>query len=318
MTRIGYTLSSEEFRPSRLVDLAGKAKDAGFPFAGISDHYHPWMDTQGQSPFVWAVLGGIAARTSQLQLITGVTAPIMRIHPAIIAQAAATVADMLPGRFVLGVGTGEALNEHIVGEVWPPVSIRQEMLREAVEIIRALWQGDYQTVQGDYFDVFNARLYTLPEQSPPIYIAASGPETGTLAGEIGDGMISTAPDAETVEAFNNAGTSRPKIAQHTLCWAENEDEAAETARKYWGYTALPGQVSQELPLTRYFQEMTDGLVTPEMVKEKVTCGPDPDVHRQAIQKYLDAGFDDVYLHQVGPDQEGFFEFAKREILPRFS
>ncbi len=317
MVQIGYALSSEEFRPNELVDNAVKAEQAGFPFALISDHYHPWMDSQGQSPFVWSTIGGIAQRTSQLELGTGVTAPIIRIHPAIIAQAAATVADMMPGRFFLGVGTGENLNEHVTGEHWPPISIRQEMLVEAVEIIRQLWQGGYQTIDGDYYTVENARLYTLPDPLPKIHVAASGKESGEVAGRIGDGLISTAPSKETVQAFaSKAGTGKPVYGQLTVCWAASEDEAKKTALKYWGQSALPGQLGQELALPQYFQEGAQ-LVTEEKIAEGVVCGPDPEQYHQKIQAFIDAGFTHVYLHQVGPDQDGFFDFAKREILPKY-
>jgi coenzyme F420-dependent glucose-6-phosphate dehydrogenase len=318
MVQIGYTLSSEEFRPNELVEQAVKAEQTGFPFAGISDHFHPWMDSQGHSPFVWTTLGGIAARTSELTVLTGVTAPIIRYHPAILAQAAATVADMMPGRFLFGVGTGEMLNEHVLGDHWPPISIRQEMLEEAIAFIRALWEGGYTTIQGQYYTIENARLYTLPEELPPIIIAASGPESGELAGEIADGLCSTSPRQETVQAFEQGGGSgKPRYGQLTVCWAQDENEAAETALKYWGYSALGGQMSQELALPKYYQEAAQKLVTTEHIKEEVVCGPDPEKYHEKIQGYIDAGFTHVYLHQVGSDQEGYMDFAKREILPRY-
>lgn len=318
MVQIGYTLSSEEFRPNELVEQAVKAEAAGFSFAGISDHYHPWMDSQGQSPLVWSTLGGIAVKTSSIKVMTGVTAPIIRYHPTIVAQAAATVADMMPGRFTLGVGTGEMLNEHINGDQWPPISIRQEMLAEAIDIIRELWDGGYTTVQGDYYDVQNARLYTLPEQLPKIYVAASGAESGTLAGKMGDGLVSTSPDKQTVDAFDKAGgRNKPKVGQLTACWAKDENEAAQTALKYWGYTALGSQLSQELALPKYFQESAEKLVTTDMMKKAVVCGRDPAKYHEKIQAYIDAGFDHVYIHQIGPDQDGYIEFAKKEILPTY-
>jgi G6PDH family F420-dependent oxidoreductase len=317
MVQLGYAISSEEFRPNELVDNAVKAEQTGFPYALISDHYHPWMDSQGQSPFVWSVIGGIAQRTTELQLGTGVTAPIIRIHPVILAQAAATSADMMPGRFFFGVGTGENLNEHVTGEHWPPISIRQEMLAEAVEIIRALWQGGYTTIDGDYYTVENARIYTLPETLPPIHVAASGAESGELAGMIGDGLISTSPVKETVQAFDDAGgTGKPKYAQMTVCWATDEDAAKETALKYWGYTGLPGQLSQELALPQYFQEAAQ-LVTKDVIAKSVVCGPDPAKYHEQIKTYTDAGFTHVYIHQIGPDQDGFFQFAKKELLPKY-
>ena len=318
MVQLGYAMSSEEFRPNDLVENAVKAEQTGFPFGLISDHYHPWMDAQGHSPFVWSVIGGIAQRTSQLELGTGVTAPIIRIHPAIIAQAAATSADMMPGRFFLGVGTGENLNEHVTGEHWPPISIRQEMLAEAVEIIRQLWQGGYQTIDGDYYTVENARLYTLPETLPKIHVAAEGEESATLAGRIGDGLISTSANAEASGTFDAAGgKGKPRYGQMTVCWAATEEEGLGTALKQWGYTGLGSQLSQELALPKYFQEAAGKLVTKEIIGESVVCGPDPEKYHQKIKAYADAGYTHVYLHQIGPDQDGFFEFAKRELLPKY-
>lgn len=317
MVQLGYAISSEEFRPNDLVENAVKAEATGFGYALISDHFHPWMDLQGHSPLVWSVIGGIAQRTSQLQLGTGVTAPIIRIHPAIIAQAAATSADMMPGRFFLGVGTGENLNEHVTGEHWPPVSIRQEMLTEAVEIIRELWQGGYKTIDGDYYTVENARLYTLPETLPKIHVAAEGPESATLAGRIGDGLISTSPGAETVKTFNGAGgKGKPTYGQMTVCWAKTEDEGLETALKQWGYTGLPGQLSQELALPMYFQDAAT-LVTKEIIGKSVVCGPDAQTYHDKIKEYADAGYSHVYIHQIGLDQDGFFDFARRELLPKY-
>src|SRR5436190_10571348 len=196
---LGFSLSSEEHRSNPLVEQARRAEEAGFTFALISDHFHPWVDQQGQSPLVWGILGAISQVTEKLRLGTGVTCPIRRIHPVILAQAAATAASLMPGRFFLGVGTGENLNEHITGEHWPPIETRQLMLREAVQIIRRLWLGETTTIYGDYFTVENARIYTLPDELPPIYVAAAGPKSGELSGEIGDGLISTAPDKETVQ-----------------------------------------------------------------------------------------------------------------------
>jgi G6PDH family F420-dependent oxidoreductase len=315
MLEIGYALSSEEHRPGELVRYAAAAEAAGFQFALISDHFHPWTDAQGHSPFVWAVLGGIARTTERLRLGTGVTCPTVRIHPAIIAQAAATVADMLPGRFFLGVGSGENLNEHILGDNWPPVGIRLQMLEEAVAIIRRLWTGELVTHDGDYYTVHTARLYTVPEQPPPIMVAAAGPEAATLAGRIGDGLVSTAPDAEIVETFQRAGGDGPRYAQITACWAADEGQAVETAHRQWVNAAIPGELGQELPLPAHF-EQAGKKVRPEDVAEVVVCGPDPERHIAEIRKYADAGFDHIYVHQVGPDQDGFFRFYADEVLPK--
>jgi G6PDH family F420-dependent oxidoreductase len=315
MVQLGYTLSSEEFRPQALADQARLAEDAGFTFASISDHFHPWLDSQGHSPFVWSVLGAISQTTSQLLIGTGVTCPIMRIHPAIVAQAAATAADLLPGRFYLGVGTGEALNEHILGQQWPPISVRQDMLAEAVDVIRSLWGGDYVTHHGRFYTVENARIYTLPETLPEIHVAATGVDSAKLAASIGDGLISTAPNRETVNAFTTNGGSAPIIGQLTVCWGKDEQVQAELAKKIWGNTALPGQYSQELALPLYYEQGME-LVTTEKVASSIVCGPDLEQYHQRIQQFIDAGFTHVYIHQVGPDQQGFIDVAKREILPR--
>jgi len=311
---LGYALSSEEQKPSALVKQAVKAEAAGFEFAPISDHFHPWLDVQGNSSFVWSVLGGIAQATSRIRIGTGVTCPIKRVHPAIIAQAAATTADMMPGRFFLGLGSGENLNEHITGGRWPPVDQRQEMLSEAVEIIRELWNGHQVDYRGRYFEVENARLYTLPEKLPPIYLAASAPAAAELASRIGDGLISTSPNAELVQAFGGPMQARPRYGEASVCWAATEDEGLDTAFRYWPTSALSGQFKQEMALPAFFEQACQ-TVRREDVKKEVVCGPDPEKHIAEIQRYIDAGFDHVYVHQIGPDQDGFFNFYEREVLP---
>jgi len=315
MVQLGYTLSSEEFRPNEIVAHARLAEETGFSFAGISDHFHPWVDAQKHSPFIWATLGGIAQSTERLEVLTGVTCPLIRIHPAIIAQAAATVADMLPGRFILGLGTGEYLNEHVTGAHWPPISKRQEMLVEAIGIMRELWQGNYTTHYGQHYTVENARIYTLPESLPPIYVAAAGPESAELAGKHSDGLINTAPTPDVVEAYTAAGGDPSRvIGQLTVCWGKDKDAAVQTALETWPIAALTGQLTQELALPIYFEAATE-LVTAEKIEQKVACGPDPEQLLKKIKEYTDAGFTHVYLHQIGPDQEGFLDFAKRELLP---
>ena len=315
--RIGYAISSEEHRPSALVANARRAEEVGFDFAMVSDHFHPWTDRQGQSPFVWSVLGGIAASTERITIGTGVTALSVRIHPAILAQAAATVADMLPGRFWFGVGTGENLNEHVVGREWPEHSRRAAMMEEAIGVIRQLWTGELIDHHGREYDVSRARIYTLPEQLPPILIAAGGPETAELAGRIGDGLITTAPEKELLSAFSKGGAKRaaPRVGQASVCWAASEKEARKTALEWWPTAGIPGDNGQELPLPSSFESLAE-LVTEEKLAERIACGPDPEVHLAKIKPFIDAGFDHVYLHQVGPDQEGFFRFAERELLPR--
>jgi coenzyme F420-dependent glucose-6-phosphate dehydrogenase len=318
LASIGYALSCEEHAPLDLVRYAAQAEEAGFEYALISDHFHPWVDKQGHSPFVWSVIGGIAEATDRLRIGTGVTCPTIRIHPAIIAQAAATSAAMLPGRFFLGVGTGENLNEHVLGDRWPEADVRLEMLEEAIEVIRLLWQGGYQSHHGSHYTVEEARIYTLPEELPPIYVAASKPNAAELAGRAGDGLVSVAPDEELVERFESAGgDGKPKFGQVTVCWAESEDEAKRTAFEWWPNAAVKGALSQELALPRHFEDAAE-MVTEDDVAKTIVCGPERDRYFEQIEQYVDVGFDHVYLHQVGPDQEGFFGFAEQEILPRYS
>jgi len=317
MAELGYAMSSEEHRPRDLVRHARMAEEAGFPFALISDHFHPWVDKQGQAPFVWGVLGGIAQATTTLRVGTGVTCPTTRIHPAIVAQAAATAASLMPGRFFLGVGTGENLNEHILGQRWPPHDLRLAMLEEAVAIIRQLWQGGSQTHRGAHYTVENARIYTLPDEPPPIMVAASGPKAAELAGRIGDGLVGTSPDDAVLGAFAAAGgRGKPRYGQLTVCWAADEAHARRTALEWWPNAAVPGELSQDLPTPAHFQQAAQ-LVDEAAIAASVVCGPDPAKHRGAIQGYIDAGYDHVYIHQVGPDQEGFFDFYRREVLPHF-
>lgn len=316
MAELGYALSSEEHLPNDLVRNAQRAEEVGFTFALISDHYHPWVDAQGQSPFVWSVIGAIAVSTKRLRLGTGVTCPIQRIHPAILAQAAATAEAMMPGRFFFGIGTGERLNEHILGEHWPEPDVRLQRLQEAVEIFQKLWQGGYQSFRGKYFTVENARIYTLPSEPPPIMIAASGPKAATVAGQLGNGLISTSPDKQVVQAFQKSGgTGKPVYGQVTVCWAPTEEEARKTALKIWPNGGLKGPLGQELALPQHFEQASQ-MVTEDDIAKEVVCGPDPQKHIEKIQKYVDAGFDHVYMHQVGPDQEGFFRFYEREVLPK--
>jgi coenzyme F420-dependent glucose-6-phosphate dehydrogenase len=317
MTTIGYALSSEEHRPADLVRHARLAEEAGFEFALISDHFHPWIDRQGQSPFVWSVLGGIAAATERIQVGTGVTCPMIRIHPAIIAQAAATTAAMMPGRFFLGVGTGENLNEHILGDKWPDWDVRARMLEEAIEVMRELWKGEVTSFDGEFYAVENARLYTLPDEPVQVMVAASGPRAATMAGKLGDGLISTAPEAELIDAFDKGrrGKARPHYGQLTVCWGPDEAKARKTALELWPTAAIPGEAGQELPNPAHFEQLAE-IVTEDMIAERVICGPDLDRSVDAIEKFVEAGFEHVYIHQIGPDQERFIETFGREVLPR--
>jgi G6PDH family F420-dependent oxidoreductase len=313
---IGLFLSSEEHGPAALVAQAKAGEEAGFRSVLISDHFHPWVDRQGESPFVWSVIGAIAASTTQ-KVTTGVTCPTVRVHPVIIAQAAATSQLLLEGRFVLGVGTGEALNEHILGDRWPPVDTRLEMLDEAVSIMRDLWSGRLVTHHGKHYTVENARLYSAPESPPPVLVSSFGSKSLELAAKIGDGLVTTSAEADAVKSFRDQGGRGPAVAALKVCWDEDETRARKLAHSLWATECLPGQLNQELPMPAHFEQAV-GVITEDQVAEQVACGPDPARHAQAISEYFDAGFDEVYINQIGPNQSGFLAFFQREIRPRLS
>jgi G6PDH family F420-dependent oxidoreductase len=314
MPEIGVFLSSEEHGPSALVAQAQLAERAGFRSVFISDHFHPWIDRQGESPFVWSVIGAISAATT-LRVTTGVTCPTVRIHPAILAQAAATSQILLDGRFVFGVGSGEALNEHILGDRWPSVEIRLKMLEEAIEVIRLLWKGGLVNHYGEFYTVENARLYSVPESPPPIAVSAFGPVAAKVAAQVGDGFITVAPDGDLLATYREQGGRGPGIAAVKVCWDPDEKRARRLAHELWPTECLAGQLSQELPMPAHF-EAAASIVTEEMVGDSLACGPDPEKHVKAISAYLEAGFDQVYVNQIGPNQEGFFDFYLRELRPR--
>ena len=313
---LGYFLSCEEWGPNELVELAVKARDAGFEGLWISDHYHPWNDEQGHSPFVWSVIGAIAHAAPEVKVTTAVTCPTVRVHPAVIAQAAATSAVLLDGNFCLGVGSGEALNEHILGDRWPSADERLEMLEEAIEVIRLLWQGGFQDHRGRHYKVENARIYDLPEQPPPILISGFGPKSIDLAARIGDGYCTVEPDPEPVQRFRSqAGEGKLVQGGMKACWGDDEHKAIETAYRLWPNDALPGELAQVLPTTRHFEQASE-LVTAEQVAEQVPCGPDPERHLEKINAYAEAGFDELYVQQIGPEQDAFFAAYKDHVLPR--
>lgn len=317
MTKLGFTLSSEEHEPKSLVDQASAAERSGFDFLSISDHFHPWVDRQGNSPFVWSVLGAVAQATEDIPVMTGVTCPTTRIHPAIIAQAAATTACLMPGRFSLGVGSGENLNEHILGDRWPSVQIRQEKLVEAVELIRTLWNGELTSHRGDHFEVENARIYTTPDSPPPILIASAGEDATRLAGQSGDGLVGLAPMSSMVEQFRDAGgDDKPVYGQIHVCWDEDEQRAAETALEWWPNSGVPGNLFVELPLPSHFESASENVDLVQ-IRDSIICGPDPEAHIQAVQEFADAGFTHVYVHQVGPPRQEFFDFYRDSVLPAF-
>jgi G6PDH family F420-dependent oxidoreductase len=315
MPTFGYFLSSEEFGPAELLDQARMAEEAGFEALWISDHFHPWNDEQGDSPFVWSMLGALSQVTS-LPVTTAVTCPTVRIHPAVIAQAAATTALLHDGRFVLGIGSGEALNEQVLGDPWPLADERLAMLEEAVEVMRALWTGEVVTHHGRHYTVEHARIYSLPPTPPKIYMSGFGPKAIELAGRVADGFISTKPAADDIAAFRAAGgEGKPTQAGTKVCWSTDAAEAKRTVHRIWPNSGLPGELSQVLRTPEHF-EQASSLVTEEMVAESTPCGNDVEDHLKAVQQYVDAGFDEIFVNQIGPDQKGFFDFYRSEVLPR--
>jgi coenzyme F420-dependent glucose-6-phosphate dehydrogenase len=316
MTELGFALSSEDHPPNELVRQAALAEEAGFTFAVISDHYHPWVDAQGHSPFVWATLGGIAQATHTIRVGTGVTCPLLRLHPAIVAQAAATVAAMMPGRFFLGVGTGENLNEHVLGDRWPLPDERLARLEEAVDAIRLLWQGGEQTRHGRYYTIEHARVYTLPDRPIEVYVAAAQQNAAELAGRIGDGLISTAPDDGVTDAFVRAGgDGRPKLGMLHCAYDADERRGLERATKEWPNLALKGPLGQDLATPSDF-EAAAAMVSEDDVAETTPCGPDPAPYLEQIRRFEAAGFTHVYIHQIGENQDEFARFAARELMPQ--
>ncbi|TMM13173.1 MAG: TIGR03557 family F420-dependent LLM class oxidoreductase [Actinobacteria bacterium] len=312
--KLGFALSSEDHPPNELVRQAAVAEDAGFEFCMISDHYHPWVDAQGESPFVWSTLGGIAKATEKIRVGTGVTCPMIRIHPAIVAQAAATVAAMMPKRFFLGVGTGENLNEHVLGDRWPLPDERLEMLEEAVDVMRLLWKGGEQTHRGKHYTVDHARVYTLPREQIDVYVAASKPNAAEVAQKIGDGLISTAPDEEVVQAFGNG---KPRIGMMHCAYDRDAKKGLERATKLWPNLALQGPLGQDLATPSDFEEAAK-MVDEEDVAGQAPHGPDPQPYLELIRRYDEAGFTHVYIHQIGDNQDEFAEFARRELMPAVS
>jgi G6PDH family F420-dependent oxidoreductase len=315
--KIGFFLSCEEYTPQELVTQARQAEEAGFSGLWISDHYHPWVDAQGESAFVWSVIGALS-QVTRLPVATGVTCPTLRIHPAVVAQAAATAQVMLEGRFSLGVGSGEALNEHILGDRWPEAEERLEMLEEAVEVMRTLWGGENVSHRGRHYRVENARIYTLPDTPPPVIVSGFGPKSVALAGRIGDGYATTMPDGDLIGRFRSSGGG-DKVVQAGTKVAYHADEATATAavHRIWPNEALPGELAQVLPTPRHFEQACE-LVTEEMISETVPCGPDIDAHIASLREFADAGVDELYVQQVGGNHDAFFEAYARDVLPRFS
>jgi G6PDH family F420-dependent oxidoreductase len=314
--KIGFTLSSEDHGPLELVEQARRAEAAGFHGLWISDHYHPWIDEQGHSPFVWSVIGAVAAATD-LPVTTGVTCPTVRIHPAVIAQAAATSAVLLGGRFSLGVGSGEALNEHIFGDAWPESDERLEMLEEAIEVIRTLWQGGVQSHRGRHYRVSHARVYDLPDETPRILVSGFGPKATSLAAKVGDGYVTTSPDKELIGRYRAENGKGPVHAGAKVCFMADEQEAVRTVHRLWPNIGLPGELAQVLPTPAHFEQAAE-LVTEDAIAEAVPCGPDLDHHLEQLQQFADAGVDELYVQQVGPELDAFFDTWAPRVLERFA
>jgi G6PDH family F420-dependent oxidoreductase len=310
--KLGYKLAAEGFGPQELVRQAVAAEEAGFDFVEISDHFHPWLDVQGHSPFAWSVLGAIAAKTERIGLATGVTCPMVRYHPAIIAQAAATLGLLSDGRFTLGLGSGERLNEHIVGTGFPSVAKRHEMLRESIEIIRLLWSGGYQSYDGKHLQLEDARVFDLPDILPGIAVAVSGPASIALAAELGDGIFSTEPKSSLVKGFREAGGSGPLYAEVPLAWAKDEQSAVDAAMETSRWAVTGWKVMSELPNPVNF-EAASATVREEDIREQFACGPDASVHIAAAREYAEAGFDHLVMQNAGPDPDGFIEFFANEL-----
>jgi G6PDH family F420-dependent oxidoreductase len=310
--RIGYKLAAEGFGPKDLIQQAIRAEQAGFDFVEISDHYHPWLDVQGHSPFAWNVLSAIAAKTGTLGLATGVTCPSVRYHPAIIAQAAATLQIISDNRFTLGVGSGERLNEHVVGTGFPSVRGRQERLREALEIINLLWQGGYQSYEGKHLQLEDAQVFDLPEQLPVIAVAAGGRNAATMAAELGSGLFVTEPRADLVEAYTAAGGKGPRYAEVPMAWATTEEAGVEEALKTSRWSLLGWKVMSELPNPVNF-EAASQTVTADDIRQQFAVGPDAGPYVEAVKKYTDAGYDYIVLQNAGPDPDGFIDFFAEEL-----
>jgi G6PDH family F420-dependent oxidoreductase len=310
--QLGYKLATEAFGPKELIRQAVAAEQAGFDFVEMSDHYHPWLNVQGHSAFTWNLLSAIAAKTERIGLATGVTCPSVRYHPAIIAQAAATLAIISDGRFTLGVGAGERLNEHVVGLGFPGQGVRHERFREALEIIRLLWQGGYRSYQGKYLQLEDARVFDLPDELPVIAVAASGPVSAKIAADLGDGLFATDPDADLVQTWQRLGGSGPAYAELPLAWAPDEDAAVKAILEKSSFALLGWKVMAELPNPVNF-EAAVANVTAGQARQQFACGPDVSRHLEVAQQFADAGFDHLVTMNAGPDPDGFMDFFAREL-----
>ncbi len=315
--RFGYTLMTEQSGPRQLVDYAVAAEEAGFDFEVSSDHYSPWLMSQGHAPYAWTVLGAVAQATSRVELATYVTCPIIRYHPAVVAQKAATLQLLSEGRFLLGLGSGENLNEHITGEGWPPVAQRQDMLVEAATVIRELFSGELVTWEGDYFRVDSARLWDAPDGGVPIGIAVSGEKSISRFAPLADHLIAVEPDDEVIKAWDQEkGGSSRKIGQIPICWDPDEERAIERAHQQFRWFGGGWAVNADLPTPAGFEGASQ-FVRPEDVAEQIPCGPDLDKIVEAAQPFQQAGFTDLAFVQVGDEgQSAFLEQAAKRLLEK--
>lgn len=314
MVRIGYTLMGEQRSPKDLVRDAVAAEAAGFDFLVASDHFHPWLEVQGHSPYTWSVLGAVAQATERVPFMTYVTCPILRYHPAVVAQKAATVALLSDGRFSLGLGAGENLNEHVVGSGWPPADIRHEMLVEAVEVIRGLWRGGWFDYRGEHYEVESAKLYDLPDEPVRIGIAVSGAQSARLAAQEGDFLIGTEPKPELRRQYEQAGGDGESVGQFPVCFGSDAGRAQELLHEQFRWGRLGWKVMAELPGPPAF-EAASQFVRPDDMAGAAAWGPDVEPYLDLLGTYVDAGYDSVALVQVGDDQDGFCAFYAEELAP---
>jgi G6PDH family F420-dependent oxidoreductase len=312
--QIGYKLAAEAFSPAELIRQASRAEEVGFDFVEISDHFHPWLDNQGHSPFAWTVLGAIAAKTERIGLATGVTCPTVRYHPAIIAQAAATLALVSDGRFTLGIGAGERLNEHVVGRGFPDATVRHEMLREALEIIRLLWRGGYRSYEGRHLQLSDARVFDLPDDLPVIAVAASGDASAKIAADLGDGLFATEPEEQIVQRYRDGGGDGPRYGEVPMAWAPDEHAAAQAALDTSRWAVTGWKVMSELPNPANFAAAS-ATVREEDILAQFACGPSVSRYVEVAQQFVDAGFDHLVMQNAGPDPDGFIDFFQTELSP---
>lgn len=312
--KYGIVLATEEQTPAKILRTAQQAETAGLGFAFVSDHFHPWNSQQGHSSNLWPLLGALAVQTQKLCLVSAVTCPLFRMHPTALAQAGCTVHHLSEGRFVLGLGTGEFLNEMVVGQSWPDYPERLERLEEVVSLLRALLTGNEVTRQGKFYSVERATLYdSVP--GLPLFIAASGRRTAASAGAFADGLICLGAREELAQVFEGAGLSgKPKMTQLSVCWGEDHEEAVRTAHRVFPEVALPGVLFSKLGTPREYEEAARD-VAPADVAASIVCGPEPEPYLREIRGCFEAGFDAVALHQIGPDQSGFLNFWQTSLRP---